>query len=81
MSEGHRADVPKTDRELLLQVAGSLEHIREKIEGENGICDILRIHTDRLNSLENWRWYILGGVTLATFILIALEQYLNAMVR
>lgn len=81
MPEMIRADAPKSDRELLLQVASDLEHIKEKIDGDGGICATLRMHTERLDALENWRWYILGGVTLATFWLVALGQYIDFVVN
>jgi hypothetical protein len=71
------ADAPQTDRELLLQIAGELRHLNAKITGKGGICETQHDLECRVDALENWRWYILGGVSLLTFVLISFGRYLD----
>lgn len=71
------ADAPQTDRELLLQIASELRHLNAKITGKGGICETQHDLECRVVALENWRWYILGGVSLLTFVLISFGRYLD----
>ncbi|MDD4776111.1 MAG: hypothetical protein PHG75_06345 [Syntrophomonas sp.] len=84
MPDQIRADVPKTDRELLLQLDMKFDNILEKFQGKNGnggICADLEDHGKRIQNLENWRWYILGSVSIATFALVAFGRYIDVFVR
>jgi len=71
------ADAPQTDREYLIQIAKDLQHLNTKITGKGGICETQHDLECRVNALENWRWYILGGVSLLTFVLISFGRYLD----
>jgi hypothetical protein len=64
-----RADVPKTDRELLLQVAGDVKSLNEKLDGENGLCALLQRHDARLTAIENWRWGLAGAFGLLALLI------------
>lgn len=59
------ADAPKTDRELLLQIHQDVIHLRQKIEGQDGICDIQKRQQQEIDELKKWRIY-------QTVLLIAL---------
>lgn len=64
------ADEPQTDRELLLQIHHDVNHLKTKISGSGGLCDEIHLHDQRIASLENWRWYILGAFAAFTFLLV-----------
>jgi len=84
MPDSIRADVPKTDRELLLQLDMKFDNILEKFQGKDGnggICQDLADHSKRIQNLENWRWYILGGISIATFVLVAFGRYIDIFVK
>jgi|GEM_PF-2293124 len=72
-----RADIPKTDRELLLQIHSDLGHLNQKIVGVGGICETVQNHDNRICALENWRWYIFGGIAVLTFALVAFGRYID----
>jgi hypothetical protein len=79
-NRGLPADVPKTDRELLLQINGSLGRVIERLEGKDGtggLCAIVDMQGKRIGALENWRWYLLGGISLATFVLVVFGRYID----
>lgn len=62
-----------TDREILLLNITEIRDLKEKIvgrNGEGGLCAEVKKQDSRLRKLENWRWYIGGGLTLITFLLI-----------
>jgi hypothetical protein len=71
------ADVPKTDRELLLQIHMDVNYLRTKIIGNGGICQEIDGHEMRITALENWRWYLLGGVSILTFVAVLFGRYLD----
>jgi len=74
------ADVPKTDRELLLQIHGDMQSIKERLEGRDGkggLCAQVENQGVRISNLENWKYYIVGGITIATFLLVAFGRYLD----
>lgn len=74
------ADVPKTDRELLLQIHGDMKQVKERLEGKDGtggICAVLESHGKDIQELQNWRWYIIGGISIITFFLVAFGRYLD----
>ncbi len=60
MSDQLRADVPKTDRELLLQIHADVKNLKDTItgpSGDGGICkDVKQLQRDR--------WYLAGGIAL-----------------
>ena len=61
------ADVPKTDRELLLTIHQDVNHLKEKIEGKDGkggLCGAIDDQAMRINKLEESRWYLAGGLGL-----------------
>lgn len=70
-------DAPQTDRELLLQIASEIRHLNAKIVGPGGICDTQHDLERRVDALENWRWYIIGGASLLTFVLATFGRYLD----
>lgn len=73
------ADVPKTDRELLLQLNMKIDNMLEKMQGQDGkggICEEIAKHGIRIQNLENWRWYAVGMATLATFGIITFGKYI-----
>jgi len=75
-----RADIPKTDRELLLQLDYKIDSMMDKIQGKDGkggICADLANHGERIRTLENWRWYIFGGLSIITLILVLFGRYLD----
>jgi len=74
------ADVPKTDRELLLQIHGDMQSIKERLEGRDGkggLCAQVENQGVRISNLENWKYYIVGGITIATFLLVAFGRYFD----
>jgi hypothetical protein len=71
------ADTPQTDRELLLQIASEIKHLNSKIVGKGGICETQHDLECRVAALENWRWYIIGGASLLTFVLATFGRYLD----
>ena len=74
------ADAPKTDRELLLQIHGDMQSIKERLEGRDGkggLCAQVENQGVRISNLENWKYYIVGGITIATFLLVAFGRYLD----
>ena len=74
------ADAPKTDRELLLQIHGDMHSIKERLEGRDGrggLCAQVENQAERITRLENWKFYIVGGITLATFVLVIFGRYLD----
>ena len=76
-----RADVPKTDRELLLQLDMKIDNLLEKFQGKDGnggICADIADHSERIRGLENWRWYIIGGGSLAAFAIAILGKFINS---
>jgi len=62
------SDEPQTDREWLTRIDSKLNNLTEKIDGKEGICILLRKHDARISTLENWRWYIIGGISVLTLI-------------
>jgi len=68
------ADQPKTDRELLLLIHGDMKKVKEQI---GGVCLQLKDHDDRIDKLENWRWYMVGGVSILTFLLVLFGRYID----
>jgi hypothetical protein len=64
------ASEPKTDRELLLS-------IYQKLCGDGGVCDILREQERRIDELERWRWYIIGGFAAITFLLVFIGRLID----
>jgi hypothetical protein len=63
-----------TDRELLILVRRDLKYVREdidemskKIDQKAAMVDI-DDHEKRLRTLENFRWWILGGGAAAAFL-------------
>jgi hypothetical protein len=61
------ADVPKTDRELLLTIHQDVNHLKEKIEGKDGtggLCGSIEAQGKRISDLEQSRWYLAGGLGL-----------------
>jgi len=52
------ADAPKSDRELLLEVHRDVGYIKTKMDK----------HDVRISNLENWRWYIIGGISVLTLV-------------
>ena len=74
------ADAPKTDRELLLQIHGDMQSIKERLEGRDGkggLCAQVENQGVRISNLENWKYYIVGGISLATFALVVFGRYLD----
>ena len=74
------ADAPKTDRELLLQIHGDMQSIKERLEGRDGRGGLraqVENQAERITRLENWKFYIVGGITLATFVLVIFGRYLD----
>jgi hypothetical protein len=61
------ADVPKTDRELLLNIYGDMTRV----------CALVDRHEKRISVLENWRWYILGGISICTLILVTYGRLID----
>ncbi len=83
MSAELPADVPKTDRELLLNIHGDLIRVKERIEGKDGrggLCALVEKQEKRINALENWRWYLIGGITLSTFFLVLFGRLIDVHV-
>lgn len=68
MTPETRADVPKNDRELLLQIHQDMQHVRQKIDGPDGLCAVQRQQSERIGALENWRYYTIGVASLAGFL-------------
>ena len=68
------ADRPKTDRELLLIISGDMRQVREQIVG---VCTQQKDQNDRINRLENWRWYLIGGISIVTFLLVLFGRYID----
>jgi len=31
----------------------------------------------RISSLENWRWYLIGGISILTFIAVLFGRYID----
>lgn len=74
------ADVPKTDRELLLMIHNDMLQIKERLEGRDGhggLCAEVSDQAMRIQRLENWRWYLIGGLSIITFLLVALGRYID----
>lgn len=69
-----RADVPKTDRELLLDVHKDVQLL---VKSQSDICKRLDGHDEQLKVLNDWRWYIIGGVSILTFLLVSFGRYLD----
>ena len=68
------ADQPKTDRELLLLIHGDMKQLKTEIVG---ICSQIKDHDDRIDKLENWRWYFVGGLSILTFLLVLFGRYID----
>jgi hypothetical protein len=66
-------ETPQTDRELLLKIY----QILVGPDGQSGLCSDIQKHGDRISALENWRWYILGGISIITLVLVAFGRYLD----
>jgi len=64
------ASTPKTDRELLLS-------IHQTLCGDGGVCDIQRDQEKRIETLENWRWYIIGAFAMFTFLLVFIGRMID----
>jgi len=58
------ADVPKTDRELLLQLNQKIDYITDRLDGEAGLCSTIRMQEERIKKLERDRWYLAGALGL-----------------
>jgi hypothetical protein len=58
------ADVPKTDRELLLQLNQKIDYILDRLDGESGLCSTVRMQDERIKKLERDRWYLAGALGL-----------------
>jgi hypothetical protein len=61
------ADVPKTDRELLLTIHQDVNHMKEKIEGKDGtggLCGSIESQEKRISGLEQSKWYLAGALGL-----------------
>lgn len=61
------ADVPKTDRELLLIIHQDVNQMKEKIQGKDGkggLCSQIEQQGNRISDLERSRWYLAGGLGL-----------------
>ena len=71
------ADEPQTDREYLIQIAKDLQHLNAKITGKGVICETQHDLECRVDALENWRWYILGGISLLIFLLASFGRHLD----
>lgn len=69
-----RADVPQTDREAIMLMMGRMDTVIEKLDGEHGLFSKIEDLNDRVSSLENWRWYVIGGLTL---VLVIYGRYLD----
>jgi hypothetical protein len=74
MDTNIRADVPKTDRELLLDVHKDVQLL---LKNNEVLCERIDGQDVRIKQLENWRWYLIGGITLATFLLVSFGRYLD----
>lgn len=83
---------PKTDRELLLNIHGSVQTlckevaevktallnttnkdtcIREHSRLDNKLLD----HGLRIRKLENWKWYVMGGFFVLSFVIGLIFEY------
>jgi len=68
------ADQPKTDRELLLVIHIDIKQVKDQVIS---MCTQLHDQDERIDRLENWRWYIIGGISILTFFLVLFRQYIN----
>lgn len=68
------AEQPKTDRELLLLIHGDMKQLKIEVVG---VCSQIKDHDDRIDKLENWRWYFVGGLSILTFILVLFGRYID----
>jgi hypothetical protein len=70
---------PDTERELLEKVneihgyifgvqgrPGAMEQIAQDAKERD---DLLDKHSERLDNLEKWRWYVAGGIAVLLFII------------
>ena len=69
-----RADVPKTDRELLLDVHKDVQLL---LKNQDDMCRRQDNQDLAIKELQNWRWYIIGGVSIITFLLVAFGRYID----
>ena len=51
-----------------------MKKVKEQI---GGVCLQLKDHDDRIDKLENWRWYMVGGVSILTFLLVLFGRYID----
>jgi hypothetical protein len=68
------AEQPKSDRELLLLIHSDMKQLKTEI---GSICNQIKDHDDRIDKLENWRWYFVGGLSILTFILVLFGRYID----
>ena len=69
------------------QLVDDMKEVKEQLSEKTNInyCDRQHIETDkelldhnkRIGSLENWRWYMVGGITLLGFLILAIVQILR----
>jgi len=79
-SDEHRFSY--TDRELLILLRRDLKYVREDIDKMDKKLDptapgsLFSDHEDRIRTLENFRWWILGGGVGAAFVGGALAHFI-----
>lgn len=74
MPDSIRADVPKTDRELLLDVHKDVQRL---LESQEEMCGRMDSQDAQIKELQNWRWYIIGGISILTFLLVSFGRYID----
>jgi hypothetical protein len=40
-------------------------------------CEATKDLPARVSALESWRWYIIGGISILTFILVSFGRYID----
>lgn len=74
MTDSIRADVPKTDRELLLDVH---KDVQQLLKSQEDMCSRMDSQDAQIKELQNWRWYIIGGISILTFLLVSFGRYID----